>query len=178
MDPKKLRGYVKEAFPELSMIGSSELRDQVVEMWALSMEDGGWESLDGIPFTLLIPKAAYDLREHTRRITQSAEAVARTRGDLDMDLVIAGGLTHDVGKLMEYERGPDGNVVASRKGRLLRHPVTGMELAMRVGAPLELQHIIVAHSKEGDAVKRIPEAILIHHCDFIDFEIAKQRAGM
>lgn len=160
------------------MITSSELRDQVVEMWVLSMEDGGWESLDGIPFTLLIPGAPYDLGEHTRRVTNAAEAVARTRGDLDMDLVVAGGLTHDVGKLMEYERDARGKVVASRKGKLLRHPVTGMELAKRVGAPLELQHIIVAHSKEGDAVKRIPEAILIHHCDFIDFEIAKQRAGM
>jgi hypothetical protein len=53
-----------------------------------------------------------------------------------------------------------------------------MELAMRVGAPVELQHIIVAHSKEGDSVKRIPEAILVHHCDFIDFEIAKHRAGL
>jgi hypothetical protein len=36
----------------------------------------------------------------------------------------------------------------------------------------------VAHSKEGESVKRIPEAILIHHCDFIDFEIAKFKAGI
>lgn len=178
MEMDDLRKYVRGAFPEIEEIGSAALRDQVVEMWAISMHEGGWESLEGIPFTLLIPDAPYDLREHTRRVTAAAIGVSEARGDLDMDLVIAGGLTHDVGKLMEYERGPEGKVRASRRGKLLRHPVTGMELAMRVGAPLELQHIIVAHSKEGDAVKRIPEAILIHHCDFIDFEIAKSRAGM
>jgi putative nucleotidyltransferase with HDIG domain len=178
MDRRSLERYVLEAFPEIEGISSKALRDQVIAMWCISMEEGGWEALEGVPFTLLIPDAPYDLREHTRRVTRAAVAVARTRGDLDLDLVTAGGLTHDVGKLMEYERDRNGKVVASRRGRLLRHPVTGMELAMRVGAPLELQHIIMAHSKEGDSVKRIPEAILVHHCDFIDFEIAKHRAGM
>jgi putative nucleotidyltransferase with HDIG domain len=178
MEGMSLNQYVNAAFPEIGEIASKTLRDQVVKMWAISMEEGGWETLDGIPFTLLIPDAPYDLREHTRRVTRSALAVARTRTDLDIDLVIAGGLTHDVGKLMEYERDPKGKVIASRRGKLLRHPVTGMELAMRVGAPIELQHIIMAHSKEGDSVKRIPEAVLIHHCDFIDFEIAKYKAGI
>jgi len=170
--------YSRTTFRAIGSLKDPELQAQVVRMWALSMGEGGWKSLDGVPFTLLIPQAPYDLAEHTRRVTDAAMAVASTRGDLDMDLVIAGGLTHDVGKLMEYEKDPEGKVRASRRGRLLRHPVTGMELAMRVGAPIELQHIIVAHSKEGDAVKRIPEAILIHHCDFIDFEIAKSHAGI
>jgi putative nucleotidyltransferase with HDIG domain len=178
MGDASLKQYLLAAFPEIGEISSKTLRDHVVEMWAISMEEGGWETLEGIPFTLLIPNAPYDLREHTRRVTRSALSVARTRSDLDIDLVVAGGLTHDVGKLMEYERDANGRIVASRRGKLLRHPVTGMELAMRVGAPIELQHIIVAHSKEGESVKRIPEAILIHHCDFIDFEIAKFKAGI
>ncbi len=111
-------------------------------------------------------------------LLMAAARVAEARGDLDMDLVIAGGLTHDVGKLLEYVKLQDGSIVKSETGKLLRHPVTGMEIAKRAGAPEKLQHIIIVHSKEGEAVKRIPEAILIHHCDFIDFHIAKYHAGM
>ena len=173
-----LQGYVKEKFPEIEGISDSSLKGVVVNMWVAAMEEGGWKDLDGIPFTLLIPDPSSDLVEHTRTVTREAMAVAEARGDLDMDLVIAGGLTHDVGKLLEYRRDPKGNVIKSHTGKLLRHPVTGMEIAKRMGAPEELQHIIITHSKEGEAVRRIPEAILIHHCDFIDFHIAKYRKGM
>jgi len=39
--------------------------------------------------------------------------------------------------------------------------------------PYQISHIIAAHSKEGEFVTRIPEAVIIHHCDFIDFHIEK-----
>ena len=174
----EIRKWIVEAFPQIGEIVNDDLREKVISMWQMVIDEGGWTDLDGIPFTLLIPDAPYDLFEHTRRVTDEAMAVAKARGDLDMDLIIAGGITHDVGKLLEYERTPEGKVVKSRTGALLRHPVTGMEVAGRVGAPEELLHIIVAHSKEGEAVRRIPEAIVIHHCDFIDFHIAKYVAGM
>ena len=99
-------------------------------------------------------------------------AVARERGDLNMDFVIAGGLLHDVGKLLEYEK-RGGKVVKSKGGELVRHPVSGYGLTRETNLPLEVSHIVISHSDEGEKVKRIPEAILIHHCDFIDFEIAK-----
>ncbi|MGA1822242.1 MAG: HDIG domain-containing metalloprotein [Thermoplasmatota archaeon] len=173
-----LYSYVRDKFPETVSIKDEGLRDIVIRMWVMAMDEGGWSDLEGIPFTLLIPDVPYDLVTHTRRVTAEAVAVAGARGDLDMDLVIAGGLTHDVGKLLEFVKLPDGSVVKSETGKLLRHPVTGMELAKRAGAPVKLQHIIIVHSKEGEAVRRIPEAILIHHCDFIDFHIAKYHAGM
>ena len=172
------RDYIAKLFPEIDRISDERLKEMVVSMWEIGMEEGGWEDLEGIPFTLLIPDVPYDLVTHTRRVTAEAIAVAEARGDLDMDLVISGAITHDVGKLLEYEKDPRGKVVKSRTGHLLRHPVTGMEIAKRVGAPAELQHIIVTHSREGEAVRRIPESILINHCDFIDFHIAKYRAGL
>jgi len=101
-------------------------------------------------------------------------AVARERRDLNMDYVIAGGLLHDVGKLLEYEK-RGGKVVKSKSGELVRHPVSGYGLTRETDLPVEISHIVIAHSDEGEKVKRIPEAILIHHCDFIDFEIAKRR---
>jgi hypothetical protein len=34
-------------------------------------------------------------------------------------------------------------------------------------------HIIATHSKEGAGEKRLPESIVFHHADFIDFELVK-----
>ena len=167
--------YIKKLFPEVDEIQDASLKDLVVKVWHLALERGGWETIDAIPFTLLIPTEV-TLVEHTRRVTRMAMTVARERYDLDMDIVVAGGLTHDVGKLLEYEES-GGQVVKSRFGALVRHPVSGYGLAMEVGLPLEVAHIIAAHSSEGEKVSRTPEAILINHCDFIDFDIAKSTAS-
>jgi len=136
------------------------------------MERGGWDEIESIPFTLLI-STDKSLVEHTRIITRMAMAVADERKDLDMDKVIAGALLHDVGKLLEYER-RDGRVVKSEMGKRIRHPVSGAALAMEEGLD-SIAHIIAAHSKEGEFVERSKETILIHHCDFIDFEIEKAK---
>ncbi len=166
--------YIKETFPEIGLIENKELAEGVATAWKRVMDQGGWETLDGIPFTLLIDNPEATLVQHTRMVTKMAIAVAKERNDLDMDLVVSGGLLHDVGKLLEYDR-VDGKVVKSEFGKLLRHPVSGAGLALELGLPAKLAHIIAAHSKEGEMVKRIPEAILLNHCDFIDFEIAKTK---
>lgn len=175
-DARKLdTEYIKKLFPEVEEIQDANLKDLVTKVWLVAMERGGWERIDSIPFTLLVPTEA-TLVEHTRRVTRMAMAVARERYDLDMDIVVAGGLTHDVGKLLEYEE-TGGQIIKSRFGALVRHPVSGYAMAMEVGLPLEVAHIIAAHSAEGEKVSRTPEAILINHCDFIDFDIAKSTAA-
>jgi len=166
---------LKKIFPEANEIHDPKLKDAVVRTWQLALEKGGWQvdDLNHIPFTLLV-QTKTTLVEHTRNVTRMAMAVARERHDLNMDYVIAGGLLHDVGKLLEYEK-LGGKVAKSRSGDLVRHPVSGYGLTRETNLPLEVSHIVIAHSDEGEKVKRIPEAILIHHCDFIDFEIAKRR---
>jgi putative nucleotidyltransferase with HDIG domain len=162
---------METVFPLLGDIKDEELRGKVVECWTLAMERGGWDSLDGIPFTLLLPDAG-EFTGHVNRVTAMAAAVGRERDDLDMDVLIAGALLHDVGKLLEYER-VDGQVQKSGMGHIIRHPVSGAALATLVGLPDSIVSIIAAHSKEGEYVERIPEAVVVHHCDFIDFHIAK-----
>jgi putative nucleotidyltransferase with HDIG domain len=161
-------------FPEVSKIRDLQLQDGVARTWQLALERGGWQvgDLKHIPFTLLV-QTKKNLVEHTRSVTRMAMAVARERDDLNMDYVIAGGLLHDVGKLLEYEkRGSE--VVKSKSGELVRHPVSGYGLTCETNMPVSVSHIVISHSDEGEKVKRTPEAILIHHCDFIDFEIAKR----
>lgn len=165
--------YIIKIFPEIKKIKNSSLRRGVIDTWFLAIKMGKWKRIDDIPFTLLT-KSRRTLIRHTRTVTQMAMAIANVRNDMNMDTVIASGLVHDVGKLLEYER-KRRQVVKSSYGKLVRHPVSGYGLAIEAGLPTEVAHIIAAHSVEGDKVERSKEAILIHHCDFIDFEIAKSR---
>ncbi|RLF49117.1 MAG: hypothetical protein DRN20_02975 [Thermoplasmata archaeon] len=168
-----MREYIVNKFPELQYIKDERLRSVVINIWAECMKEGGWNDLDSIPFTLLIKDCKKSLVEHTRVVTKMALAVGKEREDINMDLLIAGALLHDVGKLLEY-RAVEGRVVKSELGKRVRHPVYGAMKAMAMGYN-ELAHIILAHSKEGDYVERTPEAIIVHHCDFIDFECEKAK---
>jgi putative nucleotidyltransferase with HDIG domain len=167
------KDYIFKIFPEIRKIKSRSLRSRVVHAWLVAINKGQWKRIDNIPFTLLT-KTKRTLIEHTRSVTQMAMAVARIRNDVDMDTVIAGGLVHDIGKLLEYER-KDGKVVKSNYGKRIRHPISGYGVALEAGLSPEIAHIIAAHSVEGDTGGRSREAILIHHCDFIDFDITKSK---
>ena len=158
---------------ELQWIKDEKLKNKVIDVWNEAANRGNWNSIEDAPFTLLIENSG-KLTDHTKRITNIAKAVYDQRQEnLNLDYLIAGALLHDVGKLMEYELKDDGTVVKSEFGKNMRHPVSGSKLAEECGLPEEVVHIIYAHSKEGDAIERSPEAIIVHHCDFIDFEIKK-----
>ncbi len=164
---------IEEMIPEINEISDKELREKVIKVWEHAIEAGGWKDfpLSNIPFTLLIPTER-DLITHTRMVTRMAMAVGKTRGDVNMDYLIAGAVLHDVGKLLEYTVN-DGKVVKSEYGKRIRHPVSGAMLAEKFDLPWEISHIIASHSKEGDFIKRIPEAVIVNHCDFTDFHIEK-----
>jgi len=169
------RKEIEKIFPEISGIKEIKLRDGVINTWLLAIKRGNWTTIEDIPFTLLITTKK-TLIEHTRSVTQMAMAIGQGRSDLNLDIVITAGLVHDVGKLLEYEL-KNGRYVKSTYGKLVRHPVSGYGLALEAGLPLEVAHIVAAHSDEGENVARTPEAVLIHHCDFIDFDIEKTKTG-
>jgi len=86
-----------------------------------------------------------------------------------MDVLIAGAILADIGKLLEYELDKNGNCFQGRYGEYLRHPFSGVSLAEQSGVPAEVCHIIAAHAGEGDLVKRSTEAYIVHHADFMTF---------
>jgi putative nucleotidyltransferase with HDIG domain len=167
------RKYLMKIFPQINKIKSKRLQEGVIDAWLLAIKRGKWKKIEDIPFTLLIDTKR-TLLQHTRTVTDMALAVVKNRKDLDHDTIIAAGLVHDVGKLLEYRR-KGRRIVKSSYGARVRHPVSGYGLALEVGLPLEVAHIIAAHSTEGEKVVRSKEAIVIHHCDFIDFDIARTR---
>ncbi|MDH7517227.1 MAG: HDIG domain-containing protein [Candidatus Thermoplasmatota archaeon] len=157
---------------ELQLIKNQELKNKVIKVWKEASDRGKWESLDNVPFTLLFENSG-KLTDHTKRITKLAKSILDNREEkLNQDYLIAGALLHDVGKLLEYKY-VNGKYVKSEFGKKFRHPVSGALLAKELGLPDEVVFIIYAHSHEGDELKRSPEAIIINHCDFIDFEIKK-----
>jgi len=179
-----MKKEIQKLFPEIAQIKNEKLRDQVMSAWEEAIREGGWkvEDMRTIPFTLLIPDCGVSLIEHTRAVTQTAIKVAGVLEDsygdrvkIDVDVLIAGAILHDVGKVLEYSR--QGNkVVKSQAGRLLRHPFSGAGLAYKHGLPDEVIHMIATHAKEGDGGHRTTEAMIVHYADFINFESLGGRA--
>jgi putative nucleotidyltransferase with HDIG domain len=157
---------------ELKWIKDQNIKDKVIAAWQTAAERGGWKNIEDVPFTLLIADSG-KLTDHTKRITNLAKSVYDNRSEkIKLDYLIAGALLHDVGKLLEYVK-KDGKYVKGPFGEKFRHPVSGALLAKELGLPDEIVLIIYAHSHEGDKLKRSPEAVIVNHCDFIDFEIKK-----
>jgi putative nucleotidyltransferase with HDIG domain len=172
-----MREAVERLWPELSWIQSKELRERVTRTWELALERSPLteEDLDRIPFTLLIPDCPVTFMEHKRCVVHVARDAARAMQafmghvlPVDEDTVVAGAILADVGKLLEYEK-RDGKVEQAERGRLLRHPFTGVALAMEAGVPERVCHIIAAHADEGSLVKRTTEAFIVHHADFMTY---------
>jgi putative nucleotidyltransferase with HDIG domain len=89
--------------------------------------------------------------------------------EVNMDVLIAGAILADVGKLLEYALDTNGKCVQGNYGKYLRHPFSGVSLAEQCGVPAEVCHIIAAHAAEGDLVNRSTEAYIVHHADFMTF---------
>ena len=173
-----MREVVEKLWPELEWIQDDGLRERVIRTWELALERSPLtaEDLNRIPFTLLVPNCPTTFMEHKRCVVhiarKAAESITEFMGNalpIDHDTVIAGAILADVGKLLEYEKA-DGQARQSKRGELLRHPFTGVALAMECSVPEAVCHIIAAHAAEGDLVKRTTEACIVHHADFMAYQ--------
>ncbi|MFZ0862437.1 MAG: HDIG domain-containing metalloprotein [Candidatus Sulfotelmatobacter sp.] len=174
----RMRETIKRLWPEIDWIEDLQLREQVTQTWIKALERSPLQAdhLNQIPFTLLVPNCPITFMEHKRCVVHIARDSARAMQDfmgralpVNIDTVIAGAILADVGKLLEYEIGPDGKARQSERGEALRHPFTGVALALECGVPDAVGHIIAAHAAEGDLVKRTTEAFIVHHADFMAF---------
>jgi putative nucleotidyltransferase with HDIG domain len=174
-----MRDDVKKLWPEIAWIQDPELREQVTRCWMLALERSALapEDLERIPFTLLAEDCPVSFMAHKRSVVhickQAAETIRTFYGEalpVDMEILIAGAILIDVGKLLEYELNDAGEAVQSRHGRYVRHPFGGVALAEACGLPPEVVHMIATHAKEGHLGRRSVESQIAHHADFMTFE--------
>lgn len=173
-----MREKLLSILPEIEWITDADLREKVIATWIDGLERGGWtpEDIGRMPFTLA-KKVSASFAQHVRSVTRICAAVSDTFDEiyngvdlkLNRDMLLAGALLHDVGKLVEMEE-VNGAFRKSADGKLVRHAFSGVALADAHGLPAAVQHIIGTHSKEGDPFKRIPESIICHFADFMNFD--------
>ena len=176
---------IMELWPELAWIEDEELREATTKTWELALEKSVLDAddLKRIPFTLLAgPDLKVSFMAHKRCAVHVAKESALKMIDffgdelpIDLDVVIAGAILADVGKLLEYELDDDGNSFQGLYGKYLRHPFSGVSLAESCGVPAAVCHIIAAHAGEGNLIKRSTEAYIVHHADFMTFLPFKSR---
>ncbi len=124
------------------------------------------------------------LLEHTFGVTRLADKIVKIYSYLDRNLLIAGALLHDVGKIKEfkYDSPP---IDYTDEGRLIGHLVLGTnivdEASKNVGISLNnpriiaLKHLILSHhgQKEFGAVVEpmTEEAIVLYMIDDLDAKL-------
>ncbi len=173
-----MKDKVLKIWPEINWIKDEGLKEKVLNCWIYAIENSvlSIEDLNIIPFSLLIKDCKISFMNHKRTCVQLSvemtKIMQKNFGDeikINMDILIAGAILIDVGKLLEYEM-KDGKLSTSHTGKLVRHPFSGLAIADRFGIPAEVQHIIATHSKEGDLGHRTVESIIVHHADFVSFD--------
>jgi 3'-5' exoribonuclease len=127
------------------------------------------------------------LLEHTLSVTRNAMLLARRYAEyypdmkppLDQDLVVAGAILHDVGKVRELEQGPAATTYTP-EGALVGHILLGRDMVREAAADvpidadrlLRLEHLIISHQRlpEWGSPKppMTPEALLVHYADDVD----------
>ena len=165
---------------QLEQIKDKDLREKVVRTFVLACErgnKGSIEELRNMPFTLLTDTHGVNFIEHTIAVTEGAAALGRAQAEsytalpykINFDRLYAGGLLHDVGKLLEIEVDGKGGFRKSLSGKYARHPVSGAILAAECGLSEDIVNTIACHAKEGEGRPQVVETVLIHQADFATF---------
>lgn len=173
------QGIMEKYFPEINWIKNNKLRKKVSTVWAVALEESNFENLNDVGKEFF-PK--FSIIEHIRSVTNMSMAIFESLKEIfpdlvreiDKDTLIAGALCHDVGIL--FERDPINKKKWSENISLmgnpaLRHPVYGVSIALRLDLPLRIVHIIGAHSPEGELIQRSLECSIVHHADYLWWEI-------
>jgi 3'-5' exoribonuclease len=127
------------------------------------------------------------LIEHVLSLCQLCRASAAHYKYVDPDLLLAGAVLHDIGKVSEltYDR----SFGYSAEGQLLGHIVIGLRLLNEKLQRLPdfpnklrilVEHMIVSHHGElefgSPKLPLFPEALLLHHLDNLDSKMECMRA--
>ena len=144
--PQKIKDGVVQSLPIINDINDQDLRQKVIDAWALSLALNGYERIEEMPGNGM-PGAPVkgDQSHHVLGVTYMAmamkdclEKVFNEPLGVDSDMLLACALCHDVGKPYEYN--PENIKRWTEDPResgkpALRHPAYGAYIALTVGLP-------------------------------------------
>lgn len=173
---KKIREGIQKTIPLINEIQNVELREQIIDAWALSLQINNYTKIEEMPGSGM-PEAESlgDQSMHINAVAYNAlciydnlEKVYNMKLGLDRDMLIAAAVIHDVGKPYEYNE--ENRTRWAKDYKLtgapnIRHPVYGVYIGIAAGLPEELVHVIACHSPEGRFVKRSGYATIVHYAD-------------
>jgi putative nucleotidyltransferase with HDIG domain len=180
-----LRVGVRQSLPEIEQIQDEELQLRVVDAQALALSYTEYNRIEEIP-PEGIPGGPAQKKgtqaDHYRGVALMALGLAdgleKIVGEIgfDRDILLAGGLCHDIGKAWEFSPRNRERWNSSRPrygGPSMRHPVFGIHVAIAAGLPEEIAHIVGAHSyqREGAWVTASLENTIIQYADVAYWEI-------
>lgn len=182
-DEKRKR--VLDEMPEIGWIENAELRQRVLDAWVAALESSGLSRIGDMK-----PSGNYDSlplksgtqADHLRSVTRLALKTAEEMAALfpgfryNRDILLAGGLCHDIGKVWEFD--PDNVKRWKADPRAtglpsIRHPGYGIYICLTAGLPEEVAHIAAAHSGEGELLVRSLENTMIHWADYTFWKVVE-----
>jgi len=174
--PDSVRESIKDSLPSVNEIENEELREKVIDAWALSLYLNGYERLEELPGSGRpeLPSVG-DQCQHIESVARLCIAAVKVmeetlKVDLvpDKDLLLASALCHDLGKPYEYspKNRERWKADPTESGLpCLRHTLYGVHIALLAGLPESVAHASGCHSPEGEFVQRSLNAMIIHMLD-------------
>lgn len=118
----------------------------------------------------------HGLLQHTLEMLKILDAICAIYPMINHDLVVAGALLHDIGKLQELSYDLTGNVQYTKEGSLLGHINLGVAMMIErlpndfpEGLKTELEHIILSHQGKleygSPVVPSTREALSVYYAD-------------
>ena len=175
---------IGEMFEEVAGFISSIENKHLKKLLGLFMEDEAFVKSYKTSTAAVKYHHAYQggLLEHSLNVARISDRMTEIYDNVNRDLLIAGALLHDVGKIREYSSGV--NLKITNRGRLLGHITMGYgwvleKISQVKGFPADLcdrlLHIILSHHGhlEYGSPKRpkILEAFIVYHADHLDGDI-------
>ena len=175
-------------FNELVSIAREQIANAPLSALVVGILEANRETLLTLPAASRNHHAfAAGFLEHVLSVTRTAVYLAGKYADyystlnptLRADLVVAGAILHDIGKVRELVQHPAG-ADYSPEGHLIGHILQGRDIVREASAThpldpdtlLRLEHIIVSHQRlaEWGSPKppMTPEALIVHYADDLD----------
>ncbi len=166
-----------------------ELTDTIDNPHLKSLFDHMWNDADLVRRLKAAPAAkkmhhAYigGLLEHTLSMVMLTVKIAGHYSGIDKDLLIAGAVLHDLGKIREFEY--ESRIDYSDEGRLINHIVIAVQMLEDKLQQIDsfprnladlLKHMIISHHGAREFGSPEPpktlEAVLLHYIDEIDSKV-------